>query len=145
MLQQYGSNAPTLVITNDWKVAKVLTGGLFTLPVLKSNRLSLRSKLLAGFCKTSTPSSVYATLGISTSGNVVTNLPWTFCYQITAGVSYKIYKWIYINGDIGYFGAGPAHKYKYYPNFPLSNVAANGKNIYRIESINTMIGLEFRW
>jgi hypothetical protein len=145
VIQQYGSNHTIFVKTNDWKVAKVLTGGLFTLPVSKSARLSLRSKLLAGFCKTSTPSNGYAVLGVTNSVNGAINLPWTFCYQITAGASYKIYKRIYINGAIGYFDASPAHKYKYYPNSPLTNVVDNGKNVYRIESINPMIGLEYRW
>ena len=64
--QQYGNNITTSVTTNNWKVRKIMTGALITLPLSKQSKLFLQPKLLTGFCKIKIPD--YRYIGFDQNG-----------------------------------------------------------------------------
>jgi hypothetical protein len=109
------------ILTNtssqNWKMARILTGGVYTRPFSLQGKLSLRIRLLAGILKTSIPSYSYDFVEVSgqpvslheTSPNHP--MPWTFCYQGDAGLKWKVSKGMSLVADAGYSGARPVYSY----------------------------------
>lgn len=152
--QQYGDTVRSTVTTNNWKIARILAGGLFKLPVSESGKLFFQAKVLAGVLKTSAPAYSYAygqpqyfvTYGYSvyaTIGSVPLN--WAFCYQGNAGLGWRLTKRISLVGDVSYFHAAPVHKYDHYLIFtPGGGFYDRGpwQKKYIISSVNLMAGAE---
>ncbi len=145
--QKYGNNITTFVTTNNWKVRKIMTGALLTLPLLKQGKLFLQPKLLAGFCKIKIPD--YRYLGFDQNGNLLPdNLSLAqedpkgaFCYQAGAALKYTLSKKIYLLLDANYFYSSPVIKFNYNPNFPNPGPAtAKAKKNYNVSSVNTFLG-----
>ncbi len=145
--QKYGNNITTFVTTNNWKVRKIMTGALITLPLLKQGKLFLQPKLLAGFCKIKIPD--YRYVGFDQNGNLLPdNLSLAqedpdgaFCFQAGAALKYALSKKIYLVLDANYFHSSPVFKYNYNPNFPNPGPAtAKGKRNYNVSSVNTFLG-----
>jgi Outer membrane protein beta-barrel domain len=145
--QKYGNSITTSVTTNNWKVKKIMTGALLTLPILKQGKLFLQPKLLAGFCKIKIPD--YRYIGFDQNGNLLPdNLGRSeedpdggFCYQAGAALKYALSKKIYLLLDANYFFSSPVLKYNYNPNFPNPGPAtAEAKRNYNVSSVNTFLG-----
>jgi hypothetical protein len=145
--QQYGNNITTSVTTNNWKVRKIMTGALITLPFSKQSKLFVQPKLLAGLCKIKIPD--YSYIGFDQNGNLLPdNLSRAendpdggFCLQAGAALKYALSKKIYLLLDANYFYSSPVLKYNYNPNFPNPGPAsAEGKRNYNVSSVNTFLG-----
>ena len=143
----FGDNTSTSVETNNWQVFKILGGGYLVVPFSAANKLSFQVKLLGGVCKTNIPGSKYAysvpgnptpTVGGVTFAKI--NLPWSFCYQVNAGVKYQIIQKIYLLFDTGYFGSNPIYKYSYNPNFPSPGSSLQAKKNITVSALEVMAG-----
>lgn len=96
--QQYGNNSTTSVTTSNWKVRKIMTGALITLPLSKQSKLFLQPKLLAGLCKIKIPE--YRYIGFDQNGfPLPDNLARSendpdgaFCYQAGVALKYALSK-----------------------------------------------------
>ena len=145
--QQYGNNITTSVTTNNWKVRKIMTGALITLPLSKQSKLFLQPKLLAGFCKIKIPD--YRYIGFDQNGFLLPdNLARSendpdggFCYQAGGALKYSLSKKIYLLLDANYFYSSPVLKYNYNPNYPNPGPAtAEAKRNYNVSSVNIFFG-----
>lgn len=116
----FGANTSTSVKTNNWQVFKIMGGGFFTTPFSPANKLLFKAKLLGGVCKTNIPGFKYFySLFQGSAGSLFlakVSLPWSFCYQVNAGLKYQLAQKIYLVSDISYFGSNPVYKYLYNPN-----------------------------
>ena len=143
----YGDTINTSIKTNNWSVFKVMAGGFFVAPFSPENKFSFRAKLLGGVCKTSIPGFKYfysipininPIFGNFSFGEV--SLPWSFCYQVNAGLKYQLTPKIYLLMDAGYFGSSTFYKYLYNPNFPaFGNLVTAEKKIH-LSSLQLMAG-----
>jgi hypothetical protein len=97
------SNSNSIAVdAKSWKIAKVMAGGFFVTSLTSSSDLVLRTKLTAGACKTAVPQLEYVVTGQG-SGLLWRNyvhqaklsLPWSFCYQVSIGLKYKLNKKLY--------------------------------------------------
>ncbi len=145
--QQYGNNITTSVTTNNWKVRKIMTGALITLPLSKQSKLFLQPKLLTGFCKIKIPD--YRYIGFDQNGFLLPdNLARSendpdggFCYQAGAALKYALSKKIYLLLDGNYFYSSSVLKYNYNPNYPNPGPATAGaKRNYNVSSVNIFFG-----
>jgi hypothetical protein len=145
--QKYGSNITTSVTTNNWKVGKVMAGGLITLPLSKLGNLFFRPKLLAGVCTIKIPK--YSYIGFDQNGNLLpdnltqseNNPGWGFCYLAGAALKYIISKKIYLLLDANYFYGSPVLKFNYNPVFPSPGPATvPAKRNYNVSSVNIFSG-----
>ncbi|HEV9036228.1 MAG TPA: hypothetical protein VGQ51_06410 [Puia sp.] len=101
------------VFGKDWQIARVLAGGLFTLPLSKKGGPTLMLRALAGIQKTRTPAVSYP------ESPVITTYPGTFyvranslstafSYQLDAGLKWKLSsKWAFLV-FAGYNGCRPS-------------------------------------
>ena len=141
----YGSNITTSIKTNNWSVFKVMAGGFFVAPFSPENKFSFRAKLLAGVCKTGIPKFEYVYVNPQTtnSGQLIfakVSLPWTFCYQLNAGLQYQLSQKIYLLFDAAYFSGNPIYKYSYNPNFPEPGILVQAEKKIILSSIQLMAG-----
>jgi len=157
--QQYGDTIGTSVTTHNWKIARILAGGIFELPLPGSEKLFFQAKILAGVLKTTFPGYVYRygiiipnfnnpnNYSISASyGDIPLN--WAFCYQANAGLGWKLTRRISLIGDVSYFHAEAVHKYDHYLHFSASNPPVDTgpwERKYGISSLNLMAGAEIKF
>jgi len=144
----YGNNITTSIKTNNWSVFKVMAGGFFVAPFSPANKLSFHTKLLAGVCKTGIPKFEYFYVNPQTTNSeqlifAKVNLPWSFCFQVNAGIKYQLTPKIYLLIDAGYFGSNPVYKYLYNPNFPTPGNLATSEKSIRLSSLLVVAGAGF--
>lgn len=116
-------------------------------PFSAANKLSFRVKVLGGVCKTSIPGFKYA---YSVPGNPTPAmggvsfaklaLPWSFCYQLTAGLKYRLSQKIYLLFDGGYFGSKPVYEYSYNSNFPPTGSSLQVKKKITVSAFDVTAG-----
>jgi hypothetical protein len=158
--QEYGDSVLYKVTTHYWKTGRILAGPVFKIPMTKDKKLVFESKILAGILKTSTPAYSYA-YGFSnlypgypfytnsvTFGSIPMNT--AFCYQLNAGLEYRITKMISLVSDLSYFRAAPLYKFAhYYYNFNLTNGTFSDRGPYQrkfdVSTVNAMVGAEIRF
>lgn len=86
----YGIVPPPPPYEYNWKIARILTGGVYTIPLDKNQKLNLLVRMLGGVQKTKTagwerPTAEQAkTLGPS----LARTLPWTFSYEGDLGLKW---------------------------------------------------------
>lgn len=121
------------ITTKSWYTGRIMMGGVFEAPLSKAERLYFRSGLLAGVCKSSVPAfkeeyimkSGTNIIGAGSGETEKVHLPWTFCYQVSAGLKYKLSNLLAIFADASYFGAAPRR-----PNAFYSYSVAGGTMMY---------------
>jgi hypothetical protein len=109
-----------------WKMTRLLTGGVYTLPLNRKQNLDLLGRVLAGVQQTETSAYTYQLHypeGLTSysffSGRT---LPWTLSYQADAGFEWKILRWVALLAYGGYNGCRPA----FTQHFPDDNISING-------------------
>lgn len=153
------------IATKSWYTGRVMLGGVFETPLSKAERFYFRSGLLAGLCKSSVPAyredyimmSNTNTVGAGHIENEKVKLPWTFCYQVNAGLKYKLSNLLAIFADASYFGAAPQRPDAFYNYSIAGNPAiysglssvyvpqnqAPGKK-YHLDAINATLGVQVK-
>lgn len=134
------------VEADNWKVFKVMPGVYYSLPFSPNSKLSFTPMISMGICKTSVPGHSGSFYYPDVTGSMNTfavdriDLPITFCYRASLTLNYTITKNIFVIADANYFGASPALKYKYYPEWPRITALASAKKHYSLASVNLQIG-----
>jgi hypothetical protein len=117
---QYAEDGPPQqTIKNDWQIARVLAGGIYTLPLTRHAGPALIVRALAGVQKTRTPDHSYQTypylytgLAMSEFANWVrapgTDMPWTFSYEADAGFKWSFPGRVALLAYGGYNGCRPS-------------------------------------
>ena len=128
-----------------WNALKLMLGGRISSPVSSPGKLIFYSDISAGICKTAIPEysgSVYTNNMLSGGfAYEKINLPWSFCYQIGAGLKYGLNGKIYLLGDLNYFDSAPVHhdvKNINFPNPAGPYVPFDTK--YHLSTINVLLG-----
>jgi hypothetical protein len=127
----FAQDPAPLVVSNahhqNWKVIRILTGGVYTRPFTAKEKCCLQVRLLAGVLKTSVPGYSYDLAGIQGQSAPLHQsapdhaMPWAFCYQADAGLKWKWSQRIFLVINAGYSGAQPT-----YTNTYLLGLSPNG-------------------
>jgi hypothetical protein len=146
--KQYGDSIQTNIETREWKIAKILAGGFFELPLSASGKMFLQSKIAAGLAKTTVPAYSYTTkvnpwFYTATAQSEI-SLHWSFAWQVNAGLGLRMNKDICLLLDLAYFDSRPAWKYSYYPNFPNTDPAVSAKRKYNLASLQLLAGIAIK-
>ena len=142
-----GSNSTTTINTNAWNIFKIMGGGQFNASFDAASKLSFRSSLQGGVCKTAIPAYdyVYSTgsginqqVGSASSGKI--NLRWAFCYNVTAGIRYKLKQKFYLLSECSYFNGTPVYKFSYSQIiFNKGNFSTNVINLEKKISFSSIL------
>jgi hypothetical protein len=138
--------------TDKWKLIKLMAGGFFVTPLTGSSQLALVTKLTAGVCKTDFPGYSYSDIGMNgmyrswTSQKSIA-LPWTFCYQVSVGLKYKLKDHLHLLFDINSFNSTPSKERTFFSQ-PTSTIGGPPttvqKNVkYKLAELNTLVGIGF--
>jgi hypothetical protein len=144
--QAYGNNIQTAVNTNTWKVFKIMAGGFYSISLPQSSKIMFQTKIVVGICKTAAPGHNWAIydpgqMSAMSFRQSKTTLPWSFCYQLSAGMQYPVSRRVYLLLDISYFNSNTRLKYSYNPNFPSPGPQVRAKRKYNLGSVNALIGI----
>jgi hypothetical protein len=140
-----------LTITNmeaeSWKTVKLVAGGFWTTSLAEEGKLALLTKLTAGVSKFAVPeikwSGVYSGGTPGVSGEIKKNaLPWSFCYQVSAALEYKLSPSFNVFLDISSFNTTAKEEYNF--TSPTSPTIS-GKNKYKQATVNTLLGISMRF
>jgi hypothetical protein len=91
----------------------------FVTPLNESSKLAVVTKLTAGVCKTDFPGYSYSDISnngmnrSSTSQKKI-SLPWTFCYQVSVGLKYKLKNNLHLLFDINSFNSTPSKEMTFF-------------------------------
>lgn len=143
----------------SWKAVKIMAGGFVVTPLTDGAELVLRTKLLAGVNKTAIAKVTwdgtmpYGAYGqVSTSGDSEHSaLPWSFCYQVSMTLDYKLTRKLHLLLDVNSFNS-TAKKTFHYTVYsvsptpppvvtPVEEITANNK--YKQASVNVLAGIGF--
>jgi hypothetical protein len=117
---------------NDWKMARILTGIVYTLPLTKETGPALLLRLLGGVQKTASPDFKDAVLyeeGLYTCLNCAVpspvtypgiSFPWSFAYEADAGLQWKFHSRFSAVGYAGYQGSKPSKNLLYLDTYDPS-------------------------
>ena len=111
---------------NDWKIARVLAGAVYSWPLTKRTGPALLIRLLGGVQQTISPNDKEAVLNafpdeavvagpLRTSSDPVAyatypglTFPWTFSYEADAGLQWRFHGRLSAIGYVGYEGSRPS-------------------------------------
>jgi hypothetical protein len=135
--------------TDKWKLIKLMAGGFFVTPLTESSKLALVTKLTAGVCKTELPGYSYSEISMngmyhSYASQKNTPLPWTFCYQVSVGLKYKLKDKLHLLFDLNSFNSTPSKEgtFYYIPQSTIGQPTFEQKNVkYKLAELNTLVGI----
>ena len=140
-----GGSVTTDVDAEKWKAIKLMLGARLSSPVSFPGKISFYTDISAGICKTAIPEYsgiVYVNNMLSgsfTYGEI--KLPWSFCYQIGAGLKYGLNEKIYLVGNLNYFDSAPVHHGMKNINPPNpAGPYAPFETKYHLSTINVSVG-----
>ena len=124
---------------NDWKLARILTGAAYTLPLTKRTGPAskhtgpeLLLRVLGGVQKTASPDyqdaveylgTLYTCANCSSFGSITypgISFPWSFAYEADAGLQWKFHSRFSAVGYAGYEGSKPSKNLLYIGNYDPS-------------------------
>jgi hypothetical protein len=147
-LESYPSNMTvTHMDIKNWKSVKLMAGGFWVTPLTSGSELGLRTKLTAGIAKTAIPEVNWSSTSpssppISNVTNVAhddrTPLPWSFCYQVSVALEYKLSKNLHVLLDITSFNTTAKQEISYmtYPN-----ITHTIKYKHKQATVNALLGI----
>jgi hypothetical protein len=102
----------------DWRMSRILTGGVYTIPLSKRKGPAFFVRLLGGIAKIRTPDYSFNELEIQNNilpliqPNYITypgaTLPWTFSYETGAGIKWGLSPTVALLCYAGYSGSRPS-------------------------------------
>ncbi len=100
--------------SQHWKIARFLTGGAYSLPLNKKNSLDLLVRVLAGVQKTKPATyNQYFDNDENYIAAPYIHLPWSFSYQVDAGLKWQQKGRIALITYVGYNGSEPSKDLTY--------------------------------
>lgn len=139
----------THVEAQKWKTVKLMAGGFLVTPITAESELVLLTKLSAGVSKTAIPKlnwhGSYQN-GTWTAGgsNDKTPLPWSFCYQVSLALEYKLSSNLNILLDINSFNTTAKKEFTYtiYPTpGGTAGQVVTVNNKYKQATVNVLAGI----
>ena len=119
----------------DWRIARLLAGGIYTLPLTTQTGPALLIRALAGIQKTKTADISYP--GIS--------FPLAFSYEADAGLKWPLPgKRIALIGYAGYNGCKPAQNFVFMFSSSSGNNTMTQKNTFPTGTIFARAGIEMQ-
>ena len=136
------------VKTDNWHIWKILAGPTFEFPFTKNGKLSFECGVLGGVLKTTIPG---YEIGASYSNPPIVSLqsvykiplPTTFCYQIDAGVTYRIAPDLLLTGNLCFMHATPTHSFTEYHDPPYFQMPFHVSVPYPVSTINLLVGVAY--
>ncbi|OQP64337.1 hypothetical protein A3860_20410 [Niastella vici] len=127
----------------NWQTFKLMGGGFLVTPLTSEGELVLLTKLTAGVSKIVIPKrDFYGSNqdGTSTVSSMDTgrSLPWSFCYQVSLGLEYKLNRNLYVLLDISSFNTTGKMEWTY-TAIPGGDITI--KNKYKQGTVNTLAGI----
>lgn len=130
----------------SWSVLKLLAGPTFQIPISRDKKIIFTAGLSAGVLKTSIPGwsfSAYSSSSLAESAvSSAIPLPAAFCYQVNAGLEYRIGKTILLSGSFNFSQASPTWNYTFY-GFPPSPTGIQIHQAYHVSTLNILFGVTF--
>ena len=135
----------------NWKMTRLLAGGVYTQPLFKRERLFLQVRLLAGALKTDFPGYDYEMVGAGQlpfyeNHYPTISMPWAFCYQADAGLQWKLSKGIKgvsVAVNAGYSEAEPKYS-TVDPSFMAAGARPMKTRFVPLASFHLRAGVEVR-
>jgi hypothetical protein len=136
------------VKSDNWHIWKILAGPTFEIPLIKNGKTSFEGGVFGGLLKTSIPGfEIGTTYGNppTVSFESVSKIPLAaaFCYQIDAGVIYRITPSLSLTGNLGFMHAKPVHSYTIYLDPPYYQMPVYLNESYPISTINLLVGVAY--
>jgi hypothetical protein len=150
------SSIPGVTLTHfelkNWKTVKLMGGGFVVTPLTSEGELVLLAKLTAGVSKFDIPKREFwgsnqdGTSTISSIDNGG-SLPWSFCYQVSLALEYKLNRSLYALLDINSFNTTAKKEFNYtiIPGSGIPPTAMTIKNKYKQATVNAMLGIGVRF
>jgi hypothetical protein len=111
---------------NDWKLARILTGATYALPLTKKTGPALLFRLLGGIQKTASPDynepfeylgTLFTCLNCGVPAPITyagISFPWSFAYEADAGLQWRFHRRLSAVGYAGYTGSKPSKDLLYF-------------------------------
>ena len=137
----------------NWKTVKLMGGGFVVTPLTSEGELVLLTKLTAGVSQFAIPkrefwgSSQDGTTTISSLPNEGA-LPWSFCYQVSLALEYKLNRSLYALLDINSFNTTAKNEFTFTfdpdtPTSPGQTIVVKYK--YKQATVNALLGIGVRF
>lgn len=149
------SNVPGVTLTRfdtkNWKTVKLMGGGFFVTPLAPEGKLELLTKLTAGVSHFDIPKREF--WGSSPDGRTTVSsvdnggsLPWSFCYQVSLALEYKLNSSLYVLLDINSFNTTAKKEFTYtgIPNIGPA-IVTTIEDKYKQATVNAMAGVGMRF
>ena len=150
------SSIPGVTLTHfelkNWKTVKLMGGGFVVTPLTSEGELVLLAKLTAGVSKFDIPKREFwgsnqdGTSTISSIDNGG-SLPWSFCYQVSLALEYKLNRSLYALLDINSFNTTAKKEFNYtiIPGSGIPPTVMTIKNKYKQATVNALLGIGVRF
>ncbi len=132
----------------NWHIWKFLAGPTFEIPLIKNGKASFEGGVLGGILKTTVPnyvSEAYFSNPTIYTVNGVSKIPLAaaFCYQIDAGINYRITQSLSLNANLGFMHATPTHSFTEYLDPPYYQMPFHVSQPYPVSTINLLVGAAY--
>jgi hypothetical protein len=137
------------VKSDNWHIWKFLAGPTIELPMKPAGRTSLDFGILAGVLKTTIPGYEFGIASPDGSQRsfvsyAPVSIPVAFCYQLNAGINYRINRSLYLNGMLSFMHANAVHSYTLYLDPPYYTKPVNMSDSYPISTLNVILGISYK-
>jgi hypothetical protein len=144
----YPPGSQIIVKSDNWHIWKFLAGPVIEIPLTPNGKTSLEFGVVAGILKTTIPGYefrvIYAGMNrVDFASRGPISLPVVFCYQVNAGLNYRITRNLLLNGNISFMHAAPVHAYTYYLDPPYFTMPVHASQTYPISSLNVLVGIAY--
>jgi hypothetical protein len=137
----------------NWKTVKLMGGGFVVTPLTSEGELVLLTKLTAGVSQITIPKREFWGSnqdGTTTIRSVANDgsLPWSFCYQVSLSLQYKLNRSLYALLDINSFNTTAKREFTFTfdPNSPPSpGQTVVVKYKYKQATVNALLGIGVRF
>jgi hypothetical protein len=134
----------------NWKTVKLMGGGFFVTPLTPEGQLVLLTKLTAGVSQFAIPKREF--WGSSQDGRTTItsinnegSLPWSFCYQVSLALEYKLNQNLYALLDINSFNTTAKKEFTFPSTDPRTPDPIIVKNTYKLATVNALVGVGVRF
>jgi hypothetical protein len=143
------TGSQVFVKSDNWHIWKFLAGPTIELPLKQNGNTNLDLGILAGVLKTTIPGYEFGIASPDRSqvafvSYAPVSIPLAFCYQLNAGVNYRINRSLYLNGVLSFMHANPVHNYTLYLDPPYFTMPVKVSQSYPISSLNVMMGISYK-
>jgi hypothetical protein len=136
------------VKSDNWHIWKMLMGPGMEIPMKIIGKTDFECALLAGILKTTIPGMQFAVFDpvynvAYAAYRSPFAVPVAFCYQVNAGVNYRMTSHTSLACDLQFMHATPVHSFTYYQDPPYYTKAVHVNQSYPISTLNIELGVSY--